>query len=174
MVSEQLLLEIKLFQKFLHSHCSGQYLSSPVNTIPKNCSEIICLHYTKFFQIQGLKYDASCRFFLPHPIYPLALEPPPTSCCPGCNIPFCTLSLSHSLLETGARRLKTHSFSWDFHLFAPSSLPLLCVNISWAQGGGKALAVPVHTAVYREKQEFPSQGQLYQGTGENLRYKGFT
>lgn len=42
------------------------------------------------------------------------------------------------LLETGARRLKTHSFSWDFHLFAPSSLPLLCVNISRAEGGGKA------------------------------------
>lgn len=105
---------------------------------------------------------------------PLGLKPPPTSCCPGWNIPFCTLSVSHSLLETGARRLKPHSFSWDFCLFAPSSLPLLCVNISWAQGGGKELPLPVLTAVYREKQELPSQGQLYQDTGENFRYKGFT
>lgn len=89
------------------------------------------------FQIQGLKYNASSCSSLPHPSPPLGLVPPPTSCCPGCNIPFCTLSLSHSLLETGARRLKTHSFSWDFHLFAPSSLPLLYVNISsrrWWEG----------------------------------------
>lgn len=99
----------------------------------------------QFFQIQGLKYDASPCSSLPHPSPPLGLVPPPTSCCPGCNIPFCTLSLSHSLLETGARRLKTHSFSWDFHLFAPSSLPLLYVNISWAEGGGKARSLSVHS-----------------------------
>lgn len=60
------------------------------------------------------------------------------------------------LLETGARRLKTHSFSWDFHLFAPSSLPLLCVNISWAEAGGKALVFTL-LAVYSLKQELHSE-----------------
>lgn len=128
----------------------------------------------QFFQIQGLKYNASSCSSLPHPSPPLGLVPPPTSGCPGCNIPFCTLSLSHSLLETGARRLKTHSFSWDFHLFAPSSLPLLYVNISQAEGDGKALCQFTLFAVYSKKQEVYSEGQLYQEIGEILRYRGFT
>lgn len=88
----------------------------------------------QLFQIQGLQYNTASS----SPLSPgdLCLHPHPAaqvvtflSAPYHCHTP---------LLETGARRLKTHSFSWDFHLFAPSSLPLLCVNISWAQGGGKA------------------------------------
>lgn len=74
-------------------------------------------------------------------IFPLRLLSPPTSCCPGCYIPFYTLSLSYLAPANRCKKIKKSSqggpFSWDFHLFSPSSLPLLYVNKSWAEGSGK-------------------------------------
>lgn len=117
------------FQKLLHSHCAVNTSFPLLNSTAFKFLNAFVFNITALSNSRSEIMMRAPALHSPSPL-PMELAPPPTSCCPGCNIPFCTPSLSHCLLETGARRLKTHSFSWDFHLFAPSSLPLLDVNIS--------------------------------------------
>lgn len=103
------------------------------------------------------------------PTLPWGPLPPSTSCCPGCNIPFCTLSLSHSPPGNRCKKIKNPLIQLGFSsvctfLFATPMCQHL-LSTRWWEG---ALMFTL-LAVYSVKQELYSEGQ--QKAGECLKHK---
>lgn len=97
-----------------------------------------------FFFFKSLQYLSSSKFKVcntmqPPPAHsPLGTLPPSTSCCPGCNIPFCTLSLSRSPPGNRCKKIKNPLIQLGFSsvctfLFATPMCQHL-LSRSWWEG----------------------------------------